>query len=286
MIEAFQNIWFEFFCKPVVEHAGYNLINTLVYVVILLIAAFYIVYPLLSKRGIKFDLKFMLALLPYVILGSTFRVLEDMSLLPRSCNPLELGFYTYTPGIYIFTFAITILMLALSWVISKRNDGDFYKLFGSIGVILMAPIVAFNLLNFEAWPGFFAIVIGVIAITGITYFVMKKVKEGFFKDNLNLLAVSSQLLDGTATVIATSGIPFTNIVYNCGEQHVLSEVVLGVHPFAFVILKLVLILLILHYVDKEIKDPNLRGFVKVFLIILGFATGTRDLFTLGVGSCL
>lgn len=286
MIEAFQNIWFEFFCKPVVEYAGYNIVNTLVYIVILLVAAFYVVYPLLSKRGIKFDLKFMLALLPYVILGSTFRVLEDMRLLPRSCNPLELGFYTYTPGIYIFTFAITILMLVLSWKISKRNDGDFYKLFGSLGVILAAPIVAFNLLNFSAWPGFFAVIIGVIGITGITYFVMEKIREGFFKDRLNLLAVSSQLLDGTATVIATNGIPFTNIIYRCGEQHVLSEMILGVHPFAFVILKLILILVILHYVDKEIKDPNMRGFIKVFLIILGFATGTRDLFTLGVGSCL
>ncbi|MFH1240081.1 MAG: DUF63 family protein [Candidatus Diapherotrites archaeon] len=286
MIDTFQNIWFEFFCKPVVEHTGYNLVNTLVYVAILLIAAFYVVYPMLSKKGIKFDLKFMLALMPYVILGSTFRVLEDMHLLPRSCNPLELGFYTYTPGIYIFTFAITILMLVLSWKISKRNNGDFYKLFGSIGVILMAPIVAFLLLNFRAWPGFFAVIIGVVAITGIMYFIMTKFRKDFFKDRINLLAVSSQLLDGTATVIATEGIPFTDIIYRCGEQHVLSEAVLGVHPFAFVILKLILILLILHYVDKEIKDENMRGFIKVFLIILGFATGTRDLFTLGVGSCL
>ena len=47
-----------------------------------------------------------------------------------------------------------------------------------------------------------------------------------------------------------------------------------------------LILAILHYVDKEIQNENLRNFIKLFLIILGFATGLRDLMTLGVGTCL
>lgn len=274
-----QDFLFEYFCKPVVERGGYNIVNTVVYVIILLLISFFVVYPLLHRRGIKFNLKFMLALMPYVVFGSTFRVLEDLQILPRSCNPLELGFYTYTPGIYFVTFAVTIAMLALSMKISKKWNGDFYRLFGCIGIIIMVPVVAFLLLNLKAWEGFALTLFLVLLIAGIVWIAMKKIRKEFFADKLNLLVVASQALDGSATVVATN-------FYRCSEQHVLSNVVLDLHPAAFIVLKVLLALLIVYYVDKEIKNENLRGFIKVFLIILGFATGTRDLFSLGTGVCL
>ena len=273
---------YEYFCRPVVEHAGYNIVNTLVYGAILLAVAFFVVYPLLHRRGIRFNFGFMLALLPYVLFGATFRVLEDLALLPRSCNPLELGFFTYTPGIYIATFALVIISLIVAKLVAKKSGKDFNTIFGAIGVVLVLPLIGFHFLQFRAWEGFLAVVAGTATITAAVYYLVPRLHKnlkGFFKDGLNTLAVGAQALDGTATFVATQ-------FYRCSEQHLLSDAIIGVQPLLFIFVKIALILAILYYVDAEIKNENLRGFIKVFLVILGFATGLRDVFTLGVGTCL
>ena len=65
---------------------GYNPVNTLVYGGILLLLSFFVIFPLLDRRGIKFDFKFILALLPYILFGSAFRVIHDMGIFSRSFN--------------------------------------------------------------------------------------------------------------------------------------------------------------------------------------------------------
>jgi uncharacterized membrane protein len=117
-----------------------------------------------------------------------------------------------------------------------------------------------------------------IIIMGLAYFIAKKIKPELVYDKLNLLAVGGQALDGTATFVATQ-------LLTCGEQHPLSNAILGVFPVLFVLIKVAVAFAIIYYVDKEIEDPNLRGFIKVFIMILGFAPGIRDAFTVGVGTC-
>ncbi len=67
-----QNLLEEFFIKPIIDssYRGYNIVNTAVYGTILLIVAFFVVYPLLHKKGIRFDFRFALALFPYILLAS------------------------------------------------------------------------------------------------------------------------------------------------------------------------------------------------------------------------
>ena len=93
----------------------YNFLETIIYALILISIAFFVVYPFFDKRKIKFDIKFALAVLPYVIMGSALRVFEDLHLVPRSVNPLEIWFYAITPGIYlaigIFTICALIIIL-------------------------------------------------------------------------------------------------------------------------------------------------------------------------------
>ena len=50
--------------------------------------------------------------------------------------------------------------------------------------------------------------------------------------------------------------------------------------------KVALVLVIIYYVDMEIENKNLANFIKIVVAVLGFATGLRDVFTLGVGTCL
>ena len=46
--------------------------------------------------------------------------------------------------------------------------------------------------------------------------------------------------------------------------------------------KLVTAITLLHFVEKEIRRENLRGFIKLFIIILGFATGLASVLKIGL----
>ena len=122
------------FLNPIKYTSGFTWVNTLVYAVILLGIAFLIVYPLFNKKGIKFDLKFFLALLPFIIFGSALRVLTDLSLWEKTANPLDWRFYTVTPGIYLLVGLTAIIGLALILLLSKKMNwkaiigrGSLYK---------------------------------------------------------------------------------------------------------------------------------------------------------------
>ena len=268
----------QYFLNPILDYSGYNIVNTLVYGIILLIVAFYLVYPFFNKKGIKFDFRFAIAALAFVLFGSTIRILEDLKIFPRAADPLNPAFYTITPGIYIAVGTFTILALIFSLWLSKKINKDAIKIFGIIGIAAAIPFVAFDFLNFKE-PFYFALIlVAWIAVMALSYFIAKKLKPELVNDNLNLLAVGGQALDGTATFVATQ-------LLTCGEQHPLSNAILGVAPILFVLIKVAIAFAIIYYVDKEIKDPNLRGFIKIFIMILGFAPGIRDSFTVGVGTC-
>ncbi len=271
-------IFYDLFARRIAESGQYNIVEYLVYGAIMLLLAFFVIFPVLHKRGVKFDHRFMVALLPYILLGSALRVLEDMAVLPSSWNPLEPAYYLVTPGIWVLIAAVTIGALLLSKLISNRFKVSFHKPFAVIGLALALPIVTIEFLNFAAWTGFFAAIAMAAAITGILFFAFKAFKWEILENRLNILAVASQALDGSATFIATQ-------FFLCGEQHPLSGMLLGLFPLSFVLVKVALVLVIVHYVDKEIKNENLRGFIKIVVAILGFATGLRDLLTLGVGTC-
>lgn len=261
---------------------GYNPVNTAVFGIILLVAAFKVLYPYLNKKGIQLNSKFALALLPYILFGINLRVLQDQGILGRSVNPLELGFYTYTPGIWILTAGITILGLILARWIAKKKNKKFEHFFTAFGMLPMIPLLIFNFMQFTELFWFLAVIVLVGAIFLISWMVLKKLKFNLLSSQLNQLAFLGQVLDGSAT--------FTAIQFlHCGEQHVLSRTIIDLFsPLAFLLIKIPLIVIILYYIDKEFPNPeqeNLKNFIKVFIIILGFATGLRDLFTIGVGSC-
>ena len=282
MANFMENIWQEYFVRPAMDTSlqGYNIVNTAVYGIILLVVAFFIVFPFLDKRKVKFDFKFMLSLLPYIVFGSTARVIEDLGIFQRSMNPLEFGYYTYTPGIYIAVGLLAIASLFVSRFLSAKMKIDFYKLFAGIWILFALPVVGFNLLYFKVWAGFFGILALAAVLTYFIIFVYQKLGKKLFEDNMNKVALFGQALDGGATYVALN-------FFSCGEQHVVSRAIIeNLGPAAFPLIKIALVVLILGYLEKEIKDKNLKGFIKIFITIIGLAPGIRDLFTVAVGTCL
>ncbi|MBN2127750.1 MAG: DUF63 family protein, partial [Candidatus Diapherotrites archaeon] len=161
---------------------------------------------------------------------------------------------------------------------SKKFNKEFNLILALIGVIFYLPLLALYLINFINPFMFFGSLIGVFLSSLLAMSAITFLKKDFFKDKLNSMALIGQIMDASATVYA---IEFCNF----SEQHPLSEMILNVNPFLFIIVKIALITLILHYVDKDISDPKLNAFIKVFLAILGFATGLASVFKLGLVLC-
>lgn len=276
----FTETLFDFFGKRIAEQGQYGLVEYLVYGAIMLAVLFLLLYPFLDRKGIKFNFKFLLALLPYILLGGTVRVLEDMALLPRSYSPLEAGYWVITPGIYVSIAIVTIAGLLIAMFLAKKKGWDFSKIFAAIGLLFAVPIALFEMAMFRAWPGFAAVLLLATGLTATIAFALNRfTKLNLLRNKLNVAVLASQLLDGNATFVATQ-------FFKCGEQHPVSEFFLNLFPFSFVMVKVALVLVIIHYVDQEIENKNLANFIKIVVAVLGFATGLRDVFTLGVGTCL
>jgi uncharacterized membrane protein len=267
----------EFFVKPIETYSGYNPVNTLVYAVILLAIAFGLVYPLFRRQGVKFDYRFSLALLPYILFGISFRLLEDLKILPRSANPFEFWYYTISPGIWVLVGLTTIVALLLAIVLAKKFKLDRVKVFGVIGALLALPFFVYALTFFQEAIGFFAVLIGTALVVLLLSKLVPKLFGGW-QNKQNRLALAAQTLDGMATFIAIQ-------FFHCGEQHFLPQAIISLSPALFPLVKLILVIVILHYLDKEIENETLKGFIKTIIIILGFSTGLRDLFTLAAGTC-
>ena len=271
----------EFFIQPLLQRAGFNPINTIVYAVIAIAVMFGLVYPYLNRRGVKFDYKFFLALLPYIILGSAVRVLEEpysnANILTRSVNPLELGFWTVTPGIYITIAVFAIASLFFSLWLAKKSNSNYRKAFALIGAVPAAILVLF-LLSRITHPLQFILILGFAAIAfSAVFLAFRAFRSKLLSDNLNKLALFGQCLDASAT--------FTALQFFSGfmEQHFLPRGIMDAFgPVSFYFIKIPLVLLVLYFVDKYVEDKNLGGFIKLFVATLGFATGTRDLFSVGL----
>ena len=64
---------YQFFVKPIIspEVQGYNLVNTAVYIVLLVIACS-LIYLFLRKK-IEFNQKFFVSVIPYILFGISMR---------------------------------------------------------------------------------------------------------------------------------------------------------------------------------------------------------------------
>jgi len=92
---------------------GYNPVNTLAYGLILA-ASVYAIYTFLERKKVNVDGRFIGSIVPFVLLGSILRVLEDAEFFSEPVNYLMIS-----PLIYIVVGLFTIFMLYLSIVFQE-----------------------------------------------------------------------------------------------------------------------------------------------------------------------
>lgn len=126
---------------------GYNPVNTAVYAIILAVAVIGI-WRVFSYLRIRLDAAFMMAMVPWVLLGSTARALEDAGLFSRDG---QLVYIFISPLIYIFIGLLVFGMVIASHYIERvaRAQGPLhgvlwtgYVLFGFNLVIAVVHAMA------------------------------------------------------------------------------------------------------------------------------------------------
>ncbi len=256
----------EYFIKPMGHY--YTLPNTIVYSLLFAIAVYLVYKYILKKMKFKVDKKFMLSLVPFILLGGIMRALEDAGFYQ--------GFFFVSPGIYITVFFITLGSLLLSVLLERRFKVDYWKGMLAIGATLCLVNLYFvSLFGIKHWHG----VATVFALVGFWALLFTGIHLKFPKylSRENLPILISHLFDGSATFVALTFFSYV-------EQHVLPRFLISfTGPWIMFPLKIIVVWPVLLLIDKYVEDEEFRTWLKIAVLILGLALGTRDTLKLGMG---
>ncbi len=291
MIERFIQ---DYFISPIVEHTGYNVVNTLVYAVIAIAAAF-LIYRKFKKYFTK---ELIIYTIPFILLGSTVRVITDATeagvdwtshqfywLFGPVLNSgiYNYGFLTATPGIYVVIGLITIFSLYLSIKLKKP------KIYPAIGILLWLPhfIIVLSMIQDLTY------LITILTLSGIVilgaHLIMKRYRLNHI---LPRIAVAAHTIDGVSSFVAIEIFNrFSPLCTGQGicyfGQHVVERFFSEIMVYGTIIYLFIKVLFAIFaslIIEKEADNENERYFLYLLIIIFGLAPGVRNLLrvTLGV----
>ena len=125
------------YIEGIINDTSYNHFDMITYVIILF-AGVYVVLKLLNKLKIKVDEEFVIATIPYIFMGSVFRVIEDADLLKP---PVK--YFFITPLIYFVIFAICFgTLIVMRYIEQIQRIKNYLRAYAIFGVVLsLAGIV-------------------------------------------------------------------------------------------------------------------------------------------------
>ncbi|MCC7552688.1 DUF63 family protein [Candidatus Micrarchaeota archaeon] len=288
----------EYFIDYIWLHKGYNIYNTLFFALIALFCIWFI-YQVFNKYKFKVDKKLIIATIPFVLFGSTMRVITDSidtGVMQQyvlindnifttayhiilDSQVLHYGYLTVTPGIYIVIAFIFLSSLSICHIFKKM---DYLKY---IGILLFIPmfILLIPLIRYPIYP----IIILILAISSVfvCYIIFKK----FELDKFMLILVAAHGLDGATTFVSID--LFNKWEFVCtqfgrcyNEQHVVPSL-LGTHTFfLFFLVKVSIVLIASYILSKEELKSNEKYYIILILLIMGLAPGVRNLLRIMIGA--
>jgi uncharacterized membrane protein len=270
-----------YYLEPIRGDEGYNTVNTITWAVVLGICIFG-VFRLLEKLDVKITPRFIASVLPFVLAGSSLRVIEDS---PAGIFHPPFSYLLITPNIYFLVFAITVSCLWISIRLQKAGlVKDFHLTFAGFG-LLWFFINLVTLLHFEnmVFPFVPLFVLG--AGTGLTltfYLVARHFKSSIFTDPLNLSILMVHLMDASSTYIGVDKLGYF-------EKHVVPTYLINLTGTALVMypLKLIIFIGVLYVLDTQFEDDerslNLKVLIKMVILILGLSPATRNTIRMMLG---
>jgi len=281
MIEDFL---IKYFVNPIAADSGYNIINTLVFAAIL-IAFIPLLTRLFERTKIKLDLKFYLAMVPFVLLGSSVRALVDFGYYPPLYVNLTQSIFfalLITPGVYFFIFLPALLSVVLAYFAEKKWKIEAHKSIAAVGVfsLLFTHLLLYSFYSMPGSAGFrilpLFLVAGFGAVMCYLFYLFAERFFPFFRQKIPFLLVATHLFDASTTFV---GMQF----YGFWEKHVLPTFVINIFgPFSMYFLKLLVIPVVV-YALKDMENKTERDLIYFAVFVLGLAPGFRNLLLLLFG---
>ena len=193
----------------------------------------------------------------------------------RSHNPLDLGFWFITPGIYFLLTAFAILIIIATYYINKKWHIQKEYLLFALPLPLSLIILFYFITRMTYRLDFFLIIISIFVVSIIIYGLSYLLKNKLTR--FEVFPIIAQLTDGIATFSALS------FYSHFREQHVFSDFLIqNFGTIAFPIMKLFLVLLVIFILRKSKLSYNNQLYILLFITLFGFATGIRNLFSIAL----
>ena len=268
-----------YYIDPILYDEGYNIINTITWALLLGICIFGVM-KLLYRLRVTLDEQFILSILPFVLAGSSLRVIEDAGLFKP---PIQYLFIT--PNIYFAVFAVTVLCLILSKQLQKMGlVVDYHKTFARLGLLWTAINVIILLYSEDIVKPYVPVLVLCAAIL-LTFLLYKASKYGgheLLSSHLNLSIVFAHLFDASSTIVGIDLLGYY-------EKHVVPSYFINLADTALVMypLKIMIFVPILYILDSQFDEDaesrTLRTLVKMVIIILGLSPAFRNTIRMTLG---
>ncbi|MDE1797857.1 MAG: DUF63 family protein [Candidatus Micrarchaeota archaeon] len=308
----------DYFISPIWDKTGYNIVNTLVYASLALVAL-YALWRIFKKYDIQLDAPFWAAVAAWSAWGSSIRVLTDsvdsgqmakalalaggsaasaaasaaarglppglpggaFDFVARSAYPAILQSHVLDYGFATVTPGIYIVTAALflaAFAVSRKLGLPYWAAGAGALGALLNLALLLPLMNNWAYA---AVPVGLALAAGLLlYYGLKWRKYEM------LLPVMAQALDGASTWVAIDWFgPARGIPYF--EQHVLSSAIGHITPLGFglfFLLKVAFATLAVHLLYGEKMDTRTRNLALLVIVVIGLAPGTRDLLRMLCGT--
>ena len=262
---------YRYYIYPIIYDTSYNPVDTVTWAVILGLAILGLI-RLFRRWGLSMDERLVLSTLPYILAGSSLRVIEDADLVDAPWRYLLI-----TPIIFFVVFLITLASLAIT---RKIRGEEFYKSYAAVGLAwTLLNLVILSTQGFRnAWVIVAVFVIGTAITGGLLLCRRAWGALGFLDDRFNLMIIYAHMLDASSTYIGVDWFSYY-------EKHVVPTFLIDLTGSAAIMfpLKLLILLPVLSMIDRSIEDPSLRNLTKLTLITLGLAPAVRNTLRLALG---
>jgi uncharacterized membrane protein len=257
-----------YFIDPIYQGTGYNPYNTVVYGLLLGLGIL-LLFRLFQRLHLSLDAGFLGSLLPFLVLGSVLRVLEDAALLPRSALFI-------TPGIFLLIALIYLGGLFLSLALQRRRSIPYPLPLAALGfALLLAP--AYRLLqNLQGLNPLFYVGSATGASLLLSLSLGRLVGRDLDPRSWIFWILGAHFLDLYSTVFAVER-------YGYFAEHYLEGKLVAAAGTAWVLLPLKLLVLgtVLAFLRWALREEEEeRNFWYLALFILGFSPGLRDLLSM------
>ncbi len=248
-----------YFIDP--NREGYTVPKTGV-LAVLFVAGAYAIYEILGKLKVSIDARLAVAVSPFILLGSTLRVLVDSRIITG-----HLAVIFTSPNVYLFIGVFSVSMLAISVLLERKKVIAYHKLMFLVGLAAVAiSIMPVRFVNFQG--------IWLSSAFIFPWLLFSLLFKKWRPENRGVLLF--QMFDANTTAVT---LQFFGAATGFGyyEQHVLPTLLMDMFgPFSFVIVKAAVIITVLLLIDRFSDDKNFNNYVKLMVGILGAATGGRD----------